>query len=451
MNEVFSVGFVGFGEINSPKELIDAKCLEALDKIKSLGYQVHTTDTVTDDPAGTDVSRAIDEMKSKKIDVLIICLAGWIPSHAVIAVTDAFRHHPMILWGLCGDIEGGRIVTAAAQAGTTALRKVFADLGYKYRYFYNIIGRPIPIDAISSYISAIRARKILQSSRVGMMGFRDMKLYNTLYEGISLKQKLGVEVDFFETLEMLQYTEKVSENEIDDLLSVIQGKWNFIQPVDSDFLKRGITYYLALRKLMHEKPFQAISLKDVDGMKKLLQFPPAMVFMLLADEADVCTIPENDTMGAVTQLIVKAITGQSAAYLEFYEFFEGSLLMGVPDYVPGEVVDGKVTVTNAAFGGISGGLLNVSTIKTGQLTLARLSNSAASYEMHIATGDAKLRAWEEAGWTQPAPQLPSLEIFLDKPVKEFANKISGQHYIIAYGDHTEALKDFCYLNDIKVV
>ncbi len=42
-----------------------------------------------------------------------------------------------------------------------------------------------------------------------------------------------------------------------------------------------------------------------------------MVFMLLADNLNVCAIPENDTLGAVTQLIVKYLTGQIAAYFEF--------------------------------------------------------------------------------------------------------------------------------------
>ncbi|NLB25060.1 MAG: hypothetical protein GX820_00040, partial [Bacteroidales bacterium] len=50
-----------------------------------------------------------------------------------------------------------------------------------------------------------------------------------------------------------------------------------------------------------------------------------------------------------------------------------------------------------------------------------------------------------------APLLPSLEVFLEVPVEEFAQKISGQHYIISYGDNTEVLKYYCYLNDIKVV
>jgi hypothetical protein len=78
-----------------------------------------------------------------------------------------------------------------------------------------------------------------------------------------------------------------------------------------------------------------------------------MIFMLLSDELKLCTIPENDAMGAVTQLVVKQLTGQCAAYLEFYEFFENSVLLGVPDFVPTEVVEGRVKVKPAAFGGIS--------------------------------------------------------------------------------------------------
>ena len=225
----------------------------------------------------------------------------------------------------------------------------------------------------------------------------------------------------------------------------IKREWDFEKPADDDFLKKGISYYLAIKKIAEENKFDAISLKDVDGMKKILGFPPAMIFMLLSDEMKLCTIPENDAMGAVTQLIVKHITGQCAAYLEFYEFFEKSVLLGVPDFVPAEVVNGKVKVTPAAFGNISGGLLNISTMKTGKLTLARLSNTGDQYTMHICTGEGKLKSWEEAGWDYPAPQLPSLEIFLDTPVEDFAQKISGQHYIIAYGNNLQALSDFCFI------
>jgi len=446
-----SAGFVGFGEVNSPQQLLHDKCLKAREEIESLGFNVITTDHVTDDPAGLDVKRAVEDLKKGDFDLLIVCLAGWIPSHAVIAVTEEFRSKPVLLWGLAGDIENGRVVTAAPQAGTTALRKVFSDLGYRFKYVYNIIGKPSPLGKIRSFAYASAASGSMKNTRVGMMGFRDMRLYNTLYEGLSLKKKLGTEIEFFEMLEMNELTRTIETGEIDTLLSRIRKEWDFEKPADENFLRKGITYYLALRKIVLEKKLDAVSLKDVDGMKKLLSFPPAMIFMLLSDEMNICTIPENDALGAVTQLIVKKITGQCAAYLEFYEFFEKSLLLGVPDFVPAEVVEGKVKVTPAAFGNISGGLLNISTMKTGRLTLVRLSNTGDRYTMHICTGEGRLKSWEEAGWTQPAPQLPSLEIFIDSPVEAFAEKISGQHYIIAYGDHSESLRDFCSLNDIRVV
>lgn len=443
--------FVGFGEVNSPKQLINSKCLKALEEVKSLGIGIVTTETVTDDPKGNDFKRAIKDLKKDDFDFLIICIAGWIPSHAVIAITNEFKYKPMILWGLAGDMENGHIVTTAAQAGTTALRKVFGDLAYKFKYIYSIIGKPSPLDKIKDFALAALAVKSIENTKVGMMGFRDMKLYNTLYEGLSLKAKTGIEVEFFEMLEMLQLSEKIENEEVQKVLRKIKQQWDFIKPADDDFLKKGIIYYLAIKKIAEENNFDAISLKDVDGMKKILNFPPALIFMLLSDEMKLCTIPENDAMGSVTQLVVKHVTGQCAAYFEFYEFFEDSVLVGVPDFVPAEVVDGKVKVTRAAFGGISGGLLNISTVKTGKLTMVRLSNTADQYTMHICTGEGKLRSWEEAGWDHPAPQLPSLEIFLDSSVEEFTQKISGQHYIIAYGNHVQALSDFCYLKNIKVI
>jgi L-fucose isomerase-like protein len=406
---------------------------------------------VTDDEGGADVKRALKDLEGKDFDLLIVCLAGWIPSHAVLAITHAFRSLPMVLWGLAGDREDGHIVTTAAQAGTTALRKIFGDLGYKFSYLYNIIGKPAPLEKIRAFALAARASRSMERTRVGMMGFRDMGLYNTLYDGVSLKYVIGTEVDFFEMLEMQQLSESVSGEDVDGLLKEVKSRWSFEKPVDDAFLKKGIGYYLAIRQIAEKKGYDAVSLKDVDGMKKLLRFPPAIIFMLLSEEMGLCTIPENDVMGAVTQLVIKHVTGQCGAYLEFYEFFEDSVLLGVPDYVPSEVVDGRVKLIPAAFGGISGGLLNISTMKTGRVTIARLSNTGDRYTMHICTGLGKLKSWEEAGWTKPAPQLPSLEVFLDTDVPYFTQHISGQHYIIAYGDHAQSLRDFCYLKNITVV
>ena len=63
--------------------------------------------------------------------------------------------------------------------------------------------------------------------------------------------------------------------------------------------------------------------------------------MLLSDEEKLCTIPENDSLGNITQLMVKYLTGSAHFTLSFTSFFTDRVLAGVPDYVPAEVVDGR--------------------------------------------------------------------------------------------------------------
>ena len=105
----------------------------------------------------------------------------------------------MVLWGLCGWYEGDRLVTTADQAGTTGLRATFEGLGYTFKYVYDVMGKKTKSDVVASYCRAALAAKELRSAKVGMAGYRDMNLYGTLYDGVSLKATTGVEIETFET------------------------------------------------------------------------------------------------------------------------------------------------------------------------------------------------------------------------------------------------------------
>jgi L-fucose isomerase-like protein len=443
--------FVGFGEINTPREMIESRSHAAADQLREQGIDLAWIEPVRDDPEGQDVERARKEITALEFDLLVICVAGWIPTHAVISVIEPFKHSPMLLWGLTGWQEGDRFITTADQAGTTALRKPMQDMGYTFKYVVNYCGTPPRMDKLMSYAKAARAVALLKNAKIGMMGFRDMRLYGTLYDGVSLKGKIGPEIETFEMLEMVQAIEKLNEKDVTELVNNVRNRWQFVKEPQSGTIENVVKLYLAIRDKIHQRAYEAMSLLDVDGVKKLMGFSPAGVFMLLHEEEDICTVPENDCMGAVTQLITRYLTGQVAAYLEFYEFMEDGVLMGVPDYVPTEIVDGPVTVMPTSFGEFGEGLLNVSKVKTGEVTIARLGYVGNEYSMHIATGNAAApRKWEEAGWDPPAPQLPSLEIKLDCPMDDFTQKVMGQHYIISYGNHREDLEDLCRILDITV-
>lgn len=451
---MYKAGFVGFGEVNTPRDVVDNKTNAAKKLLVENGFKLVTTGSVVDDEMGMEAERAIRDLKKDDFDLLIVCITGWIPSHTVIKVISEFKEKPMVLWGLAGNSKDGneRLATTAGQAGTTALRKPMEDMGYKFKYVYDFPDCLSKIDEIITFARATTAVARLRRSKVGMMGYRDMKLYGTMFDGISLKAKTGVEVEFFEMLEIVQKMENVDDNEVNRIIEKILKEWDFQKEPNLDSLKIGVRAYIAIKEKIEECGYNAISLIDVDGMKKLLKFPPSLIFMLIANELKKHTIPENDTLGSVTQLITGYATGQISPYMEFYEFLEDRVLIGVPDYVPIDVIDGTLTVCPTSFGKLSEGILNISKVKTGKVTLARLGYSGNDYVMHILTGTAVApRSWEEVGWEPPAPQLPSLEVILDTDIDDFAQKVMGQHYIMTYGDNSKVLKDICRLMEIKCI
>ena len=447
-------GFVGFGEVYSPREMIEQKCLEARQALEARDMELVATAPVSDDPERVDELRAIEELSRQDFDLLVVCVAGWIPSHTVIDVISHFAHKPMVLWGLTGHRENGRLVTTAGQAGTTALRDPMEALGFNFKYVYDTVDAPYAAaDKVKAFGEVARATSLLKQAKIGFMGYRDMTLYGTLVDGVSLRRVVGPDIEVFQMLEVVQTMDSLDRARVSEVVAELKGEWTFEQPVPDSALETGVRMYLAVMEKVAERGYEAISLVDVDGVKKLLHFPPALPLLLLADKGGVASIPENDGLGAVTQLIVRYLTGQVGAYLEFYEFFTDRLLMGVPDYVPSEVVDGPVRVLPwPGFGGLKDGILNISQVKTGEATICRLASRGDRYTMHIVHGEAvSPRSWEEAGWLPPAPQLPSIEFIPDCTVDEFAQKVYGQHYIIAYGDHRQKLADLCQLLGIKVV
>ena len=280
-----------------------------------------------------------------------------------------------------------------------------------------------------------------------------MLLYNTQYEAMSVRSTFGIEVESMEMLELVQNLDHVDPKEVEQLVRYMRDTWFLLKPCDVSLLETGARYALAVGKKIQEENYQAITINDVDGMKKLLNFPPAIVFMLITKLYGIDTTPENDVMGNLMQLIMKHLSGKNAHYMEYYEYFDKSLLIGVPDYVPEYAVDGKTQILPAAFGLLQGSLLNVSKVKTGYVTCTRLAYKKGKFVMHVYSGEAKTPpAWEEFGWDQPAPQLSSLEVFPDScTVDEFAQRVCSQHVIISYGDYKEELRYFCSLLGIEMV
>ena len=78
------IGFVCFGEVNTPIERLRMKHDEALAVLQERGYELQDAGLVIDDPAYETADAAAQKLKGFDMACLVVCVAGWIPTHAVI-------------------------------------------------------------------------------------------------------------------------------------------------------------------------------------------------------------------------------------------------------------------------------------------------------------------------------------------------------------------------------
>jgi L-fucose isomerase-like protein len=448
MVDKIRIGFSAFGFYGYPKEVIAARGKEAADALRGLGYEVVETEPMT---GFDDVPIGLEQLAGKEYDAMVACVIAWTETPVIVGILRPYLHLPILLWGRGGYTVNQQLVSPAAQAGTSAVRDALDWLGAKFKYIYDYPDTPMSLQRVKDFCTAAKAVKVLAYSRMGMMGYADMGLYSLMFDGLEVRKKLGVEIESFDMLELEQMIQKLPAERVQTKVAEWQDAWSFEQPIPPPVVERVAGLTLALEDKISERDYIAASTKCVYGVTKYMGCTACMAQSVLGDKTHfVC---ENDVPGMITQTMLGLLTGQSTTFLEMYEYFPDRLLTGVCGFTPTSFIEGgKISVRGHSWGGSGGGIVNTAQMKTGKVTLARISLHGERFRMHILTGEGvKPRAWEELGWAPPAPKFPSLEIIPDCSVEEFAQKALAQHYAVVYGDHSQKLIDLCKLLDIEVI
>ena len=442
------VGFAGFGFYGYPRDVVVSRAHEAAEAVRGLGIDVVEAEPLT---GLDDVPRGLAQFAGQNIDAVIACVIAWTETPVIVGLLRDYLHLPILLWGRGGYTVDGRLVSPAAQAGTAAARDTLASLGARFLYLYDYPDSPMHLDRVGDFCAAARAVRTLAHARLGMMGYADMGLYGLMFDGLDVRKRIGVEVESYDMLEVDQAIARLPKPRVQSLVEQWRKAWHFEEQVTEATLERVAGLTLALGDRIDERGYLAMSTKCVYGVTKHMGCTACLPQSMLGDKAHfVC---ENDAPGMITQTMMGLMSGQSSTFLELYEIFPDRVLMGVCGFVPTSLTrDGKASVREYGWGGSTAGLVNTAQMKTGRVTLARLSLRGERYKMHLLTGEGFApRPWEESGWAPPAPRFPSLEIVLDTGVGDFAAKALAQHYGMVYGDHRQALEDLCRLLDIEVI
>jgi len=396
-----------------------------------------------------DVDRAVSKIKSAEFDFVTALIPSWAEPPMIVNTLMPFLTKPILLWTLSSIQEKDALIAPAGAAGMSAVRYPLKVMGAKFKVVYGNPESDRARDEILSFARAASAVSKLFSSRIGIFGYADMGSYTAGFDQVSLRSKIGAEVEDYEVHRLLLKANEVKDKEADEFISKQFKDWKIDKIVAKEDLRRTIKVYLALRKIIDERRFNAVSMKCVYGLPIYHGVTPCIPLALAGGEIPV--VCESDVLGLVTELIMDLVSGQRSVYLEFYDIFDDRILMGVCGMIPQSLLEDTPRLYKYAWGKLAG-LMVVGSMKTGKITLARLASAGDRYTMHVTVGEAvKPRTWHEIGWQLEAPVYPSLEIILGNRTTRFTENILAQHYHLIYGDYTNELVELCKLLGIEAI
>jgi L-fucose isomerase-like protein len=447
MTEPLKAGYVSFGTQYYKPENLEMISARAERQLEAAGIQLARTDPVTGE--GQEPERAIAELKSRDWDFLIANIVNWIEVRGVTRVLLEFRDRPILLYSMGGFTEGGTLICPAAGAGLAAIRYPLERWGFRFKHLFNAPDTPMDVEGIVKFGRAAQTARRLRRARVGMIGFNDMGMFTTDFYAVRLRDKIGLEVESLDMLQLLRRMEALEAGEVDREIQRVTRSWEYpLGKPKAEVLERVFRMYLATVQLCREKNFSGFSYKCVDGVDAELGLTHAVPSALVAS-AGIPYVDENDVGNLVAELMLKWLTGREPMFLEHYDHHPEWILLGEDGYIPDAFIDGRPQIKNVSTV-LLGGIAHCSRLKLGRMTLACLAEDDEGYRMHIVSGEGRTPPqWVEMG--VPLPSWPSVKFYTDVPVRRILDHVQSQHFAAVPGDCVEELKDLCALLGIKAI
>ncbi len=397
-----------------------------------------------------DATAAEQELKDQHFDAIVVNYVSWHITPYVMRTLKHFREVPVLVWGIGGHTDStGKLHAPAAGAGVTAICPLLREMGYRWELILEKPDEALRAADAEMFLRQAAAAKAVRNARIGLVGYADMGLYSCAYDKTLAFSKLGVDIEDYYSNEILEMMAAFSKEEVDAAIAEIRVEFEFTNHVPEETLEKVTRLYLAMNGKKNRRGLDALSIKCVYGVTKM-GFNPCLAQTLLADK-NTCVICECDAYGMLTGIMFSRATGQTSAFVENYEVFDDSVLVGVCGFIPRDFAEGKQKIRSANLGEYNYGISNVSRMKTGKVTYGRLYQHGDTYRMFLAEGEALPNPkWTESGWAEPTPDFPSVLLKPGMDVKTYLENVPGQHILMVYGEHRREMELLCKLLGIEV-
>lgn len=389
--------------------------------VRGLGYEV-----VEEAPAagGAALMSAADRIRRSEVDALLLLVTHGMFGDAVLWAAHRCGV-PVVIWAL-----PRFYAVPSSSSGCAALR----DIGWPVVRVTGWPGDALVETTVRTALAAAHALACLRRARIGRMGENSRVQVSSHHHPLILLRRLGVESLAISGLRLQELMAQiVEETEMEEEVTRLRGYCRL--EIGGEILHRAIACHLALRRLAREERLDAFTLACFDQLIGQLHTNPCLGF--LYDDYEIGC--EGDVPLCVGLLIARYLTGMRAHVTDPYEMTADGILETRHCTAPIVLHSGSdLPVVGRQHAPETVGLpdemvMGRPLLAEGPITLFRLEGIELD-QMHLATGE--IVKCDNSERTV-------LHIRLNGEPERFVERVSGNHYVIAWGDQTAPLQLLC--------
>lgn len=424
--------------------LAEERSQQAFQTLQLAGYRVFGSPQLVMNLE--DVETTIQSLQADAPDLLVILQASFADSTLIIRLMDSL-HLPMLMWAVPEAHTGGRL-RLNSFCGINLAGHALRRAGYQYDYLYAAPDDPHALPKIGAVAQAAYTVGQLRHTRLGRVGENPAGFETCLVNYEGLKNQFGVEVLQVDLQTVFEGARQTDPATVAGVLAAVKQKVDGVDELDPEATHKTLSTYVTLKEMAAEKKLQGMAVRCWPEFFTDLGCSACGAMSMLSDEHLPASC-EADVNGTLTQFILQTLSGEPAfgSDVVSFDFDHDATILWHCGLAPLSMADPNVQPTATLHSNRKMPLLMQFPLKSGRVTLARLSEATGNYRLVVGSGEMLPLPPAFSGTTGAVRFDSGTTSVMDTILSEGLE----HHISLVYGDYVEALLALARLLNLPVL
>ena len=416
-----------------------------------------------------EIIKETKRLETEGADLIVFALGSWIHSSLLISTANDMRL-PFVVYGISEDVSNGSIGVSCM------IRYVLEEMGKKFVF---LSGRGDDVENYNfliKYLKASHVIKYLKNKKIGIIGGKPMMMYQTQVDEFSWKLVFGVDFPQFDSTQIFHEMEnnidekeakKVEKNFLSKI-NKINWEYSTNEKISRDVIIEQAKMFLAFKRLKELNKIDIFANKchpEMLSCKFGCGYGACLATSMLNDSG-IVTACEADIPAALSMYILSILSSQTTFFgdigsidkekntITFFNCGTGPLSMADNkkniELYPIPAFMGNTAVPNEYYmNKVKGACIHYDLKENQEVTLFRVGGNLNTIRFH--TAKVKTIKREVRTKSHLDNVWPGHTVEFKDSINSFLNNTVGHHYILAYGDYIDELKNITDILGIKFI